>query len=359
MIYLFFFIFFTARCIYTDTLEVDLENISEALYVAEKYMISTIKTECTSLLSQCAETSNAAVVFNIASNFHLDTIKTKSLRHIQNNAGECLITPSAMTISKECAEAILKFDCMSCSETNMCRFLINWAGHQCEIQHKTVSGENMREIIGSMLYSVRFPFIDKEYFAKDIAQSGLLTSEEVVSVFSSHYGQKNELFTGSVRHSRVFNKFYTVLRHGNIKGNWIPYKDIINYDALKFKINRNIQLKSLILYGPDGDLSSSDRKLTVKILDDSSGNEICSQNYESCAQSRELQTVDLSEPIEVNSNVYFTIIVAGLKFEAYCGKDCKPEYRIDDIIVTFEASPNCNTTTTVEQGQIAGIEFNV
>lgn len=129
---------------------------------------------------------------------------------------------------------------------------------------------------------------------------------------------------------------------------------------MKFnKINRNIQLKSLILYGPDGNLSSSDRKLTVKILDDSSGNEICSQNYESCAQSRELQTVDLSEPIEVNSNVYFTIIVAGLKFEAYCGKDCKPEYRIDDIIVTFEASPNCNTTTTVEQGQIAGIEVNV
>ncbi|CAC5390002.1 BTBD3_6 [Mytilus coruscus] len=346
------------KCIYSDKLEVALENIADALYVAEKYMVCTMKKECTSLLSSSAETSNAPLVFNTASHFHLETIKAKSLQYIQNNAVECLTAPNAMKISKENIEAILKLDSMSCSETTMCRFLIKWAVHQCEVQKKTATGENMREIIGSMLYSVRFPFIDKEYFAKEIAHSGLLTLEEVVSVFSSHYGRENEFYTGLVRQSRVFNKIHTVLRHQRIVTQWAPYKDIINYDALKIKVNKNIELKSVILYGPDGDVSSSAKNLTVKIINDS-GDEVFSQKYESCTQRRELQTVNLSEPIELDSNKYFTITLVGLKFAAYFGEQCKPEYRIDDIIVTFQNSPNCNTTTNVEQGQIAGIEFNV
>ncbi|XP_063410715.1 BTB/POZ domain-containing protein 6-like isoform X2 [Mytilus trossulus] len=346
------------KCIYSDKLEVALENISEALYVAEKYMVSTMKNECIRILSFSVETSNVAMVLNIAFHFHLETIKVKSLQYIQNHAVECLITPSAITISKECADAILKFDCMSCSETDVCRFLIKWAGHQCEVKRKTVSGENMREIIGSMLYSVRFPFIDKEYFAKEIAHSGLLTSEEVVSVFSSHYGRKNALFTGSVRHSRVFNQNYTVLRHGCIAKGWTPYKDIVNHDALDIKVNKKIELKSVILYGPDGDVSSSAKNLTVKILNDN-GNEIFSQKYESCTERKELQTVSLYEPIELDAEKYFTIILSGLKFRAYSGKQCKPNYRIDNTVVTFQNSKNCNTTTTIEHGQIAGIEFNV
>ncbi|CAC5403377.1 unnamed protein product [Mytilus coruscus] len=236
--------------------------------------------------------------------------------------------------------------------------LLKWVSHQCEVQGKTASGENMRKISGSLLYLVRFPFVNKEYFAKMIAHSALLTFEEVVSVFSSHDGRKNEFFTGSVRHSRLFNKKYTVLRHGRIGNKWTPYKDIINYDALSIKVNKNIELESVILYGPDGYVSSSAENLTVKILNDS-GNEICSQKCESYMQSRELQTVNLSEPIELDSNKYFTVIIVGLKFEAHCGRDCKPDYKIDDIIVTFKNSPNCNTTTNVEQGQIAGIEFNV
>ncbi|CAG2191381.1 unnamed protein product [Mytilus edulis] len=209
----------------------------------------------------------------------------------------------------------------------------------------------MRKIIGSLLYLVNFPFLNREYFAKEIAHSGLLTSEEVVSVFSSHYGRKNEFFTGSVGHSRVFHQHYTVLRHGSTVGSWDPYEDIINYDALNIKVNKNIELKSVILYGPNGDVSSSAKTLTVKILNDS-GNEIYSQKYESCTESQELQTVNLNEPIKLDSNKYFTIILVGLKFKAHSGTKCKPEYRIDDVIYSvpmrlralpqsFWKQPNC------------------
>ncbi|VDI43595.1 BTB/POZ domain-containing protein 1/2 [Mytilus galloprovincialis] len=347
------------KYIYSDVLDLSLDNIQEVLYGAEKYMLSTMKDECTSLLLSSVETSNAPGVFNVASHFHLEHLKLKSLEHIQKNATECLMAPNAIKMSKECMEAILRLDSIYCSETDICRFLIKWASHQCEAECKTASGENLREITGPLLYLVRFPLVDKEYFAKEIAHSGLMNSEEVISVFSSHYGRKNEFFAESVRNSKLcYNKKdCTVWRHRSVASPWYQHPGI-EYDALNVKVNRNIELKSVILFGPVGNVPVSVRDITVKILNDG-GNEIFTQKYESCTQSSELQTVLLSEPIPINANTLFTIMVDSIKFDAYYGKHCKQKCRIDhDIVITFENSPNCTTGTSVEQGQIAGIEFN-
>ncbi|CAC5385503.1 BTBD3_6 [Mytilus coruscus] len=345
------------KYIYSDVLDLSLDNIQEVLYVAEKYMLSTMKDECTSLLLSSVETSNAPGVFNVASHFHLEHLKIKSLEHIQKNAAECLMAPNAIKMSKECMEAILKLDSIYCSETDICRFLIKWASHYCESECKTASGENLREITGPLLYLVRFPLVDKEYFANEIAHSGLLNSEEVISVFSSHYGRKNGFFAELVRNSKLcYLKDCTVWRHRSVASPWYQHSGK-KFDALNVNVNRNIELTSVILFGPVGNVSSSAREITVKILNDS-GNEIFTQKYESCTQSSELQTVLLSEPIPINANTLFTIMVDSIKFDAYYGKQCKPKCRIDDIVITFENSPNCTTGTSVEQGQIAGIEFN-
>ncbi|CAC5403378.1 unnamed protein product [Mytilus coruscus] len=214
----------------------------------------------------------------------------------------------------------------------------------------------MRKLIGSLLYLVRFPLIDKKYFANEIVHSGFLTLEEEVSVFSSHYGQKNQFFTESVR-KLCYQKDYSVLRHSYVSSPWMLYKNKEN-NALKITVNKNIELKSVILYGPVGKVSCNDREIIIKILNDS-GNEICNQTYESRNQRCNLQTVVLSDPIPLRLNECFTIIVNSVKFVAYYGNNCKPESKIDDIIVTYQKSPYCNTSTSTELGQIAGIEFNV
>ncbi|CAC5403376.1 unnamed protein product [Mytilus coruscus] len=189
------------RYIYSDLLDPSLDNMQEVLYIAEKYMLSTMKDECSNQLVSSIETSNAHLVFDVASNFNLQSVKSKTLEHIQKNAEEYFTEPNAIKISRECIKAILELDFMSCSETNICRFLIKWAGHQCEVQGKTASGENMREITGSLLNLVRFPVINRTYFTNKIP-SGFLTSEEVISVFSSHNGKKNEYFNESNRNSK-------------------------------------------------------------------------------------------------------------------------------------------------------------
>ncbi|VDI43597.1 BTB/POZ domain-containing protein 3/6 [Mytilus galloprovincialis] len=343
------------KYIYSDELDLSLDNIQEVLYVAEKYMIPEMKNECAVLLSSSVETSNASLVIDIASKFHLQDLRNKGLDHIQYNAVEFLKAPNAIKMSKECMESILQLDSANCSKTEICEFFIKWASSQCEAEKITPSGENMRKIAGSLLYLVRFPLIDKTYFANEIVHTGFLTLEEVVSVFSSHYGQENEFFAESVR--RVcYRKSYRVFRHSNLSSSWMLYNNKEN-DALQITVNKNIELKSVILYGPSGNASCNDREIVIKILNDSE-NEICNQKYESCTHTCALQTVVLSEPIPFNSNECFTIMVNSVKFAAYYGSNCKPECKIDDIIVTYQKSPKCNTSTNAEKGQIAGIEFN-
>lgn len=347
--------FISFRYIYSDVLDLSIENVFGVLYVAEKYLLSTMKNECSSLLSSSVETSNALVVFNVASHFQLQTLITKSLNHIQKNAVECLLASNSMKISKLCMESILRLDSLSCSETDICRFFLKWAIHQCESEGKTASGENMRNIAGSLLYLVNFPQIDKPYFANEIARSGLLTLEEIVSVFYSHYGRENDFFGTSVR-KLFYEKKYNILRHTFIQSGWSPYTGI-KYDALKILVNRNIELKAVILYGPSDQILSSTNQIIVKILNDEE-NEIYYETHETCTHTGETHTINLSKPIIINANRGFTIMVNSLKCKLYYGTQCKPECKIDDIIVKFETSIKCTTATRVDQGQIAGIEFN-
>lgn len=266
-----------------------------------------------------------------------------------------LISSKCYENVKKCLESILRLDSISCSETDLCRFLLKWAGHQCESERKTASGENMRERAGSLLYLVNFPLVNKEYFANEIADSGLLTLEEIVSVFYSHYGRENDFFVKSVR--KEYNeKSHSVLRHTFITSGWYPYSHN-QYDALKITVNKNIELKAVVLYGALKEIHTSINKIIVKIKNDE-GIEIHSKKYETCTKSCEMETVLLSEPITINAHAGFTLMVDSLKCITYYGDTCKPECKIDDIIVKFETSPNCATATSVSNGQIAGIEFN-
>ncbi|CAC5403379.1 BTBD3_6 [Mytilus coruscus] len=119
------------KYIYSDVLDLSLDNIQEVLYVAEKYMLSAMKDKCSVLLSSSVETSNASLVFDVASKLHLEDFKNKSLDYIKKNAAECLKAPNAIKMSKKCMEAILKLDSANCSETDICQFLIKWASSQC------------------------------------------------------------------------------------------------------------------------------------------------------------------------------------------------------------------------------------
>ncbi|KAL3096537.1 hypothetical protein niasHS_004318 [Heterodera schachtii] len=63
---------------------------------------------------------------------------------------------------------------------------LRWSDEQCRQKGIECSAENRREIIGPALFNIRLPLIPKEDFTKSVVQTGVLTKEEVISVYQ-HY----------------------------------------------------------------------------------------------------------------------------------------------------------------------------
>jgi hypothetical protein len=45
--------------------------------------------------------------------------------------------------------------------------------------------ENIRQVLGDLLYLVRFPIMERKYFTENVSKKGLLSHEEIINVYQS------------------------------------------------------------------------------------------------------------------------------------------------------------------------------
>ncbi|KAL3071640.1 hypothetical protein niasHS_016315 [Heterodera schachtii] len=76
------------------------------------------------------------------------------------------------------------------SEIEIWNAALHWADEQCRQKGIECSAKNHREMIGPALSNIRFPLIPKRDFTKSIVSTGVLTTEEVISIYQ-HYSHPN------------------------------------------------------------------------------------------------------------------------------------------------------------------------
>ncbi|CAG2197918.1 unnamed protein product [Mytilus edulis] len=333
----------------------------DLLYASDKYMLFKVKSECEQRLKETVNTSDPLKTLQTAMEFNMEELKSESIRYIEKHAEKCLYSELALKLSSECVEEILKSEYLSCTETDVCQFILEWALHQCTISEKEITGENLRSILNDLLFLVRFPLVEKEYFVKNFMPLNILKEEEIISMFTAPFTDKKQLFKPIARVPVSDRTSYRLVRHRSV-GNSRRNTDQI--DALGIRTDKPIWMKGIIVYGGYGTQPGTTSTTFVSnsnILLLNSAGETCFEMKATIYSSVPSETYDvkIASPFLLKANTSYTLLVKNINFTSYFGKDCKTTCTSNGVTVTYRNSAMCTTDTSTSKGQIAGLLFSI
>ncbi|XP_071746391.1 BTB/POZ domain-containing protein 2 [Lepeophtheirus salmonis] len=167
------------KWIYTDEADLSLDNVAPVLYCAEKYQLSTLKYECISFIMKNFEIENLCQLFYQTRLHHVSELIPNMKICIGMNASRSLSSDSFLNIKhNEVLKDILSLDELDLDEIEVFKAALRWLSARKKEDNNVK--KSMREIIGSALYSIRFPLLTADQFVNNVMPSGLLKDQEVL-----------------------------------------------------------------------------------------------------------------------------------------------------------------------------------
>jgi hypothetical protein len=257
------------------------------MYASEKYMLDGIKIECKKVLTANINDDNTCMVLQTAHNFHLEDLQKDALQYIFSHGKSCLESTSFVGLSSGYAKLIIESENLVCTEEIIYQKMIQWAQQQCrkeqhvtgndeqhvtandeqhvtgndeqhvtgndeqhmtdiKEQHMTANDEQLRKVLGDLIYLIRFPIMECKYFTNEVSKQNVLTAEQKVEIFQSFHDKPICTFPANMRLSMSMLevcRFETYLDKSNTWTHDGPD------DCLDFTANFDCYIYGIIVFG--------------------------------------------------------------------------------------------------------------
>ena len=333
------------RFLYTDDCKITTENAIGVLYLAKKYLISSLAEKCCKILEASIKPENVFAVLEQAIQFDEKELEEKSWDIISKNTQECLNSEAFCDIGLHTLNALLKKERLAVPEVELFKAALKWTDRECARQGINIEEDKTarRRILGDSVYEIRFLAMSQEDFVIHVSPTGMLRETEIVCLFQKLYGldvaglkwKNRKKRSASVVSFSRFDPSYVAANNWNYGG---------GSDALTLTVNKAVLFHGVRLFGDTGG-SQYEVKFTVK-------NETVTGTYTS-QQNDGVWSYDvmLSNPVPFQSNEELTII-ATMKGPKSCrGTNGKQSVKVDEIVVTFKKSRVSSNCTSENGGQ--------
>uniref|UniRef100_A0A914EG30 BTB domain-containing protein n=1 Tax=Acrobeloides nanus TaxID=290746 RepID=A0A914EG30_9BILA len=133
--------------IYSEKVELEINNVFNVLYAAKKYLLTDLEKECAKFLEDKVDAANTCE--SIISFATEDVVTSEEFKNLDEP-----------TLAR-----ILQFDKLKIGEWTLFQEVLKWTEVQCVKKNLDVTSENKRLVLGAALYAIRFPAMRATEFA--------------------------------------------------------------------------------------------------------------------------------------------------------------------------------------------------
>ena len=318
------------RFLYTDDCKISAENAIGVMYLAKKYLISSLTEKCCSVLEASIKPGNVFTVLEQAMQFDEKKLEAKCWDIVSKKTQECLNSEAFCNIELRTLSTLLKKRSLEIAEVDLFKAVLKWVDRECARQGVNIEEDKTlrRRVLGDSVYDIYFLQMSQEDFAKYVSSSGILKETEVIGIFQNFSG----LDVADLKWKKKWKRKHNIVACSRFDADDVFYfwlYDERRCDALTLTVNKAVLFHGVRLFGSSNG-SQHEVKLTIK-----DGN--ATGTYTSTKDNDGVWGYDvmLPEPIFLQRNEKFTITATRKGPWSYYGKSGKPSAKVDDIEVTF------------------------
>ncbi|KAM3717883.1 BTB/POZ domain-containing protein [Dirofilaria immitis] len=356
------------KYLYYDNIELDSSNALSTLYAAKKYMITHLARATIDFLNSNLKAENVCLLLSQSQLFEEEQeLIDRCWKLVEVDAERVLLSDAFCNINFVLFDEILSRDTLLTREKVVYEAALKWAKAECGRQNLPVSQMNMRNVLSSALYHIRFPVMTIYEFANGPAKTDMLTCQEINDIFL-HFAAEEKPQLPFLINKRSGLRIIPCLRFQTALEGTNQWRYRGRCDSIQFLVDRRIYVAGYGLYGSNEKNSQYNVKMELKRSDEVL--EIGEVVFSSTGSSEPI-LVYFDHPVQIEPEVKHTasIIMEG-KDLSFFGQEGMAEVAVaiekeetnddeENNTVNFYFAPSADSKngTGVQGGQIPIIAF--
>ena len=179
-----YYVLFLFRFLYSGKISLSNENVCVFLSASVQFKIQYLEQMCLDLVNKSINKDNVCHHMNQAATFNSIVYQQMCLKIFENDTGYVIASSSFNKLSQPALSAFLNAKKLNVIEISLFHYLKLWMESKCREAGTTVTGENMRKMIGDAIFKIRFPTMNVQDFANSVSTiKGFLSDTENFQIY--------------------------------------------------------------------------------------------------------------------------------------------------------------------------------